>query len=259
MSSHRFFLQTPLPASGDRPAPLGLSPSDRRHLSTVLRACEGDELIVVEPGGDVWRMRVTTVAEDAVEASRLERVDVPPPLRLTLIQGMAKSAKVDLVVEKAVELNVEAVIPVLTERAVVRLDDERRKARGERLRRVAMAAAKQSQRASVPRVSDPIAFDEVVQSLDSFDATLVLWEGSAVTAPGIGEALDELGVTSTSKVALVVGPEGGLSAEEVYALESAGARAVTLGETILRSETAGIAATALCIYELGGLGGRRRG
>lgn len=259
VSIHRFFLEEPMGESGEQPVALALSADDRHHLVAALRSVAGDEIAVVEPAGEVWRMRLTSVDRDLVEGARVQRLPSSAPCRLTLIQAMAKSSKVDSVVQKAVELNVEAVIPVFTQRSVVRLDAAKRAARGERLRRVATAAAKQSKRTSIPRVSDPVSLDEAMRSLDSFDATLVLWEGTAVTAPGIGEALDELGVTSASKVALVVGPEGGLTSDEVYALESANARAVTLGETILRSETAGIVATAVCIYELGGLGGRPRG
>lgn len=257
-SAHRFFLEAPL-SDPDGVSLLPLSPVDAHHLLVVLRAAPGDELIAVEPGGDAWRMRVAALGDKTVEAACIERVDTPSLCRLTLVQGMAKAGKVDLVIEKAVELNVEAVVPVLTKRSVVRLDSEKRAARGSRLRRVAMAAAKQSQRVSVPSVSDPVDFAEIVRLVPSFDVVLVLWEGASATAPGIGEALDEAGVTAESHVALVVGPEGGLATEEVYALEREGARSVTLGDTILRSETAGIVATALCVYELGGLGGRSRG
>jgi 16S rRNA (uracil1498-N3)-methyltransferase len=243
---------------GSAPVDLPLSPADLHHVLVVLRAGAGTELTVVEPDGSAWRARVVEVLPDRLTAERLKKVPGAPPCRVTLVQGVAKGTKVDLVVEKATELNIEAVVPVLTERSVVRFDDEKRRTRGERWRRVASAAAKQSQRTSVPAVSDPVPFSDVLPRLAGADAVLVVWEGAAATGPGIGQALDEAGVDARSKVALVVGPEGGLTAGEVYALEAAGARAVTLGETVLRSETAGIVATALCVYELGGLGGRPR-
>lgn len=107
-------------------------------------------------------------------------------------------------------------------------------------------------------VGDPITLPEVASRCAEYDAMLVVWEDAAVSGPGVGQALDEAGVAGDARVALVVGPEGGLTSAEVYLLESAGARAVTLGETVLRTETAGIVAAALCAYELGGLGGRPR-
>ena len=196
---------------------------------------------------------------DGLAAEKVERLAELPAYRITLVQGVAKGAKVDLVVEKATELNIEAVMPVLTGRSVVRLDVDKTRSRGERWRRVALAAAKQSRRTTLPTVADPLPLVEAYPLLATFDVVLVVWEGASATGPGIGQALDEAAATQESRIALVVGPEGGLSSEEVYALEMSGARAVTLGDTVLRSETAGIVAAALCVYELGGLGGRPRG
>lgn len=257
MSSNRFFLDTAIP-EGSRPVRAPLSPADLHHAKDVLRLGQGDEIVLVEPDGRVWHALVVEAGPDGLLVEPGEPAEGVSPYRVTLVQGIAKGSKVDLVIEKVTELNVEAVMPVFTERSVVRLDDEKRRARGERWRRVAHAAAKQSQRSTVPRVADPVALREALDTLSGFDVVLVVWEGASATGPGIGEALDEAGATAASRVALVVGPEGGLTAEEVYALEDAGARAVTLGETVLRSETAGMIAVALCVYELGGLGGRPR-
>lgn len=262
MSLHRFFLTGPLLAGADAgsaaPFPLPLAEQDVHHVTRVLRLGPGAVIVVVEPGGAAWRVRLVSaglqgcIAEDpvAIESPRLPHV--------TLMAAVAKGDKIDLVVEKAVEIGVERIVPVLTERSVVRLTAEKAAARGERWRRVAEAAAKQSQRASVPVVTDPEPLDDVAARIDGHDIVLVAWEEGAATAPGIGEALDELGASADSTVALVVGPEGGLTAREVYELERRGARAVSLGSTVLRAETAGVVAAALVIYELGGLRGRQR-
>ncbi len=219
----------------------------------------GDEITVVEPEGDAWLMRVTSTEGGALAAELWEPLPKGETLQLTLVLGIAKGDKVDLVVEKATELGVEAIRTVVAERSVVRLSVEKGRQRVERWKRVAQAAAKQSRRTTIPDISDPVPFAEFLSEADSFDTVLVPWEEASATGPGIGEALDEMGVTSGSRVAVVIGPEGGLTSEEVYALEAAGARAVTLGRTVLRSETAGIVAVALCLYELGALGGRERG
>lgn len=257
MSSHRFFLEAPLVEGAPVQQP-ALSVSDVHHALNVLRLDVDAEIVVVAPDGATWRTRIVETHSDALHVRVLEEMPPAMACRVTVIQGVAKGSKVDLVVEKATELNVEAVIPVLTERSVVRLDSEKRRARGDRWRRVALAAAKQSGRSSVPVVSDPVTLAEVCTRLGEFDTILVVWEGAAASGPGIGQALDEAGARAASRIALVVGPEGGLTAEEVWELERAGARAVTLGTTVLRSETAGIVASALCVYELGGLGGRPR-
>ncbi len=258
MSAHRFFLTAPLGADAAR-APLPLSTADLHHAATVLRMRAGAPIVVVEPAGAAWSARVVSADQHGLIADGFSRLpDVGTPA-VTLVQGVAKGDKVDLVIEKATELGVAAVAPVLTERSVVRLTSEKAAARGERWRRVAMAAAKQSQRVTVPEVSDPAPIAGAADALVAgHDVVLVAWEGAVHTGPGIGEALDEAGATASSRVAVVVGPEGGLTAEEVYSLERAGARAVTLGATVLRAETAGIAAAALVLYELGALGGRPR-
>ena len=260
MSHHRFFLTEPLP---DEPGPveLPLTPADVHHITRALRLGPGDEIVVVEPGGGASLVRLLSGGHESCVAEVVEALGdsgyVPD---VTLIAGVAKGDKTDLAIEKAVETGVARVVPVLTERSVVRLTAEKAVARGERWRRVALAAAKQSQRTSVPPVADPVPLGHILDELEAtYDVVLVAWEEGADTAPGIGEALDEAGVTSASRVAIVVGPEGGLTAGEVYDLERAGARAVSLGSTVLRAETAGIVAVALVAYELGGLGGRRRG
>jgi 16S rRNA (uracil1498-N3)-methyltransferase len=258
VSSHRFFLESML-TPGAEAGVLPLSPGDTHHAMSVLRLTAGDELTVVEPDGSTWRVRVTEAATEGLSVEKVEHLPDVPAHRISLVQGIAKSAKVDLVVEKATELNIAEVIPVLTERSVVRLDAQKMRTRGERWRRVAMAAAKQSRRTSIPIVRDPLTLVEACPLLGEFDIVLVVWEGAAATGTGIGQALDEAHATPESRIALVVGPEGGLTAGEVYSLEALGARAVTLGDTVLRSETAGIVSAALCVYELGGLGGRPRG
>lgn len=253
----RFFLESQIHQKGG-PIPLPLSGSDLHHLSAVLRTAPGDELVVVEPEGGAWTVRVVSCTRESLTAEVLTAVARVAPFNVTLFQGMGTAGKTGLVVEKAAELNIEAFVPVITERSSVRLDARGRTLRGERLRRVALAAAKQARRGTVMEVSDPLALPEVASRCSGFDAALVVWEDAVASGPGIGQAIDEAGVARDGRVAIVVGPEGGLTSAEVYLLESAGARAVTLGETVLRTETAGIVAAALCVYELGGLGGRPR-
>lgn len=256
MSLHRFFIPEPLAASTlDDPMPVPLTPDDLHHVGAVLRLRAGDEIVVVAPDRVPRIVRITQLGEHGVLGFELETLPATVEPRVTLVQGLAKGDKLDLVVEKVTEIGIEAVVPVAFARSVVKLDAERGAKRGERLRRVAQAAAKQAQRSYVPSVSDPVAPTELAGILGSYDIVLVAWE-EALDAPGIGAALRQAGAHADSRIAIVIGPEGGLTTAEVGSLTHDGAIVVSLGPNVLRTETAGILSAALCVYESGGLGGR---
>lgn len=256
MTRPRFFLIAPLPTPD--PTLLPLSERDVHHIASVLRMREGEEIVAVEFGGEVWAMRLFAVSPEGIVAGRVERLPHSAEPHVVLVQGVGKGDKADEVVQGAVEVGVAEVVPVLTARSVVKLDAEKRAERGARLRRVAEAAAKQSQRTFVPYVSDPVPLRDAVGVLAGCDTVLVAYE-DASAAPGIRQALADAHAHETSRVAIVVGPEGGFTADEIALLGEFGATMVSLGETILRTETAGVVATALVVHELGGLGNNRRG
>jgi 16S rRNA (uracil1498-N3)-methyltransferase len=164
----------------------------------------------------------------------------------------------ELSIQKATELGVSEIWPLLAARCVVRLDDERVSKRAERWRRIAEEAAKQAQRESVPIVLEPMTIADLAAQAGRFDVVLVPWEEASSGGLGIGPALDAAGATPITSVLLVIGPEGGLEESEVSLLEAAGGVVTTLGDTVLRTETAAIVASALVLYELGALGGRAR-
>ena len=253
MSAHRFFLASPLADDADGALPL--SAADLHHAVDVLRLRAGEEIDVVEPDGRVWRLRVTEASRRGVFGARMGEVAALDSPRVTLFQGVAKGEKMDDIVRQAVEIGAEEIVPVLTARCVVQLDAAKRAARGERWRRVALAAAKQAKRASVPAVSDPVSLADALSLLTAFDGAVVLWEES--DGEGVAEAVRRCASSLQSRVALIVGPEGGLAAEEVAALQAIGATTASLGPTILRTETAAVVALALAIGALGGLGNAR--
>lgn len=258
MSRHRFFLTDELPiADGAEAVVLPLSPGDLHHAVAVLRVRTGEELDVVAPSGRVWRVAVAAPSPDGLTARVAdELVDTTPAApRVTLVFGVSKGSKNDGIVEGAVEVGIAEIVPVLTARSIVKLDAEKRHERGERWRRVALAAAKQSKRSGVPDVADPAGLAETVPMLDGYDLVLLAWEEASALGTGISQAVAAAGpLPANARVAIVVGPEGGLAGEEVAAFERAGARTITMGHTILRVETAAVLASALVIHELGGLG-----
>ena len=174
---------------------------------------------------------------------------------VTLFQGVAKGDKMDDIVRHAVEVGAEAVVPVMTSRTILRLDAEKRAARGERWQRIAKSAAEQAKRELVPAVCVPVGFADAIELLAGYDRVVVLWEDSR--GAGLADTLSDLRDRPDARIALVVGPEGGLSAEEVDALAAHGAVAASLGPTVLRTETAAVVALALAIGALGGMGGSK--
>lgn len=243
MSRARFFLtQEPVfDAAGATPLPL--TPTDARHAALVLRIDTGEHIDVVAPSGRAWRVEVTGVVDGSILGRVVEPLPVAPVASVTLFQGVAKGEKMDSIVRQAVEVGAAGVVPVMTSRTVVRLDARKRAERGDRWRRIAESAAKQARREAVPAVSDPLDLAGAAALVGDYDCVLVLWEDQ------VGRLLlPELRAAFASprvRLALFVGPEGGLSAEEVAALEAAGARSVSLGPWVLRTETAAIVALGL--------------
>ncbi len=232
---------------------LPLSDEDRRHAASALRVRPGEEIEVVEPApGSVWRVEVAQVSSAGIRALPIERLERPFHPRVTLVQGVAKGDKMDAIVRQAVEIGAAEVVPVLTARSVVRLDAKKRHERGERWRRIAKSAAEQSHRAEVPAIHDPVTLHEALPVLAGYDEVIVLWEDAS--ALGLSRALASRVSQPETRVALVVGPEGGLAANEVEELAGIGAQVVSLGPLILRTETAALVALALAAFTLGGLG-----
>ena len=250
MTAHRFFLTSPLP---DDPAQrLPLAADDVRHAVSSLRVRPGEIIDVVDPDGKVWHVTVTGCSGEGVYGAVERAPEVARQPRVALFQAVAKGEKMDDIVRAAVEIGAEEIVPVLTRRSVVKLDARKRTERAERWRRVAVAAAKQSKRIAVPAVSDPVRLSDALPLLAAYDVVVVLWEEHE--GAGVRRALRSVEAGIETRVALVVGPEGGFGAEEIEQLTAAGAVAASLGPTILRTETAAVVALTLAMATLGGLG-----
>ena len=250
MAPARFFADGPFGG-----AYLPLSADDVHHASAVLRLTPGAEISVVGGDGIARVVTLDTVDRSGLTGSVARTIDRPWLPCVTLVTAIGKGDKIDLVVEKAVEIGVERIVLLDTERTVVRLDDARRERRMERLRRVARSAAQQSQRFEMPQVEGPFDMSTFASAVSSFDRVVVAWEEHRDR--GVDSAL--AGCGADDRVAVVVGPEGGLTEAEVALLTDAGASVVSLGPTILRTETAAIVATALVSGVLGGMGLSGRG
>jgi 16S rRNA (uracil1498-N3)-methyltransferase len=214
---------------------------EARHAAVVLRLRKGDEIAVFDGAGAERVVALSDVSPEQVVGRVLDtRQGITPPVRLILLQGVPKGAKMDEVIRMGTELGVGRFLPLRTRRAV-----GESRGRVERWRRIASAAAAQSRRVDVPTVSAPQTVPEALEQLPSDALLLVLWEGERSRT--IGAALRAGPVSEP--VAVLVGPEGGLTEEEVALAVSRGGTPVTLGPLVLRTETAGMAALAMVLYE----------
>ncbi|MBC5809628.1 MAG: 16S rRNA (uracil(1498)-N(3))-methyltransferase [Candidatus Eremiobacteraeota bacterium] len=219
-----------------------LQPDDARKLTLVLRSRDGDEIEIVDSGGTAFAASVS-IGAGGVRA-RLERellAQPPPLLDITLVQGMPKGHKMDFVIEKATELGVTRVVPLLSQRSLV----EPRDGKIERWRRLARSAAQQCGRGDVPVVENPIPFAAFCSAVAAYDLVLIPWE-LAGRRP-LREVLPAL-LEGVRRVAIAIGPEGGFASDEIDAAAAAGAHPVSLGRRILRTETAGLVACAVLRY-----------
>ena len=156
----------------------------------------------------------------------------------------------ELIIQKCTELGVAEIIPVLTERTVVKLEEGKREKRRQRWEKIAQEASKQCQRSTVPRIGEICTWSQYLSKVDNSEAILVLWENEKTL--GLKTFLEQN--KTLDRLTLVIGPEGGLSQSEVDRLLELGARTVSLGPRILRTETAGFAALVMVLYEFGDLG-----
>ncbi|MBU4310964.1 16S rRNA (uracil(1498)-N(3))-methyltransferase [bacterium] len=228
---------------------------EARHIAQVLRLEEKDKIKVFTGGGREYLTEIIQVNKKEVIGRILEesRLDTEPPIEITLLQGLPKSDKMDFIVQKVTELGVKRIIPVITQRTVVKLNEEKARARRNRWQRIALEAAKQSGRAIVPEVREVIPFIQALDNLNRESLNLIPWEEE--TSTSLKEVLKRSRIQDPgSKITVFIGPEGGFTPEEVRAAKKKGAIPVSLGPRLLRTETAGLVTLAMVLYELGDMG-----
>lgn len=244
----RFFLPNAIEAS----SLIQLSGQDARHISQVLRLGPGDVIEVAGLSGRVGVARIERVDNDHVTAyvESLKTGGAEPPVSLILAQGLPKADKMEFIIQKAVELGVCAIAPMVCEHSVVRYDAKKAASRVERWQSIAREAAKQSKRDSIPTVAPIRELKQVLQECPDDTTILMLYEGK--TPVCLRQVLRQ---SSAASYLLLIGPEGGFSQTEVDLCQQFGGQSVTLGPRILRTETASLAAVSIVLYEFGDLGG----
>lgn len=233
MTSPRLYCAPPVPASARLTLPAGPA----HHAVRVLRLHVGDEVTLFDGEGGEVPARLAAIRRDEVEVETGARaaVERESPLALTLVQALPTGDKMDLVIQKAVELGVARIVPVQTRRCVMRLDGARAEKRVRHWQDVAISACEQCGRNRLPRVDAIAPLDRVLATPSNAGLRLLL-------SPADGQALPAF--QPATAVTLLVGPEGGLTADEEAAARTAGYRALRLGPRVLRTETAGLAVLA---------------
>ena len=223
-----------------------LTGQDVNHISRVLRLKVGDEITVSDGQDRDNHCAITEIGPDFVRVKVLSQSsrETECPVHFTLFQGLPKGDKMELILEKAVELGAVRVVPVEMKRSVVKLEDKKKQQRRERLQKLAEAAAKQSGRRLIPEVGEIVPFRQAVAQASELDRILVPYE-SAENMTHTREVLS--GLRAGQQVGIFIGPEGGFDPAEIEALQAAGAEILTLGPRILRTETAGLATLAMCM------------
>ena len=223
-----------------------LCEEDARHSTRVLRMKLGEscEMFV---DGKRYAAEISSIGDNGVQALLLSELpSTEAKLRITLYQGLPKADKMELIVQKSVELGAACVVPVAMSRCVVQLDAKDGRKKQERWQKIAREACKQSGRCEMMQVTEPISFKQLLAKLAEHQAAIVPWED----ARGYSLAKFHAEHPDISDLAIVIGPEGGMSEEEITRMKEASCQSVTLGPRILRTETAGLCAMSalLCLY-----------
>ena len=240
----RVFVDLPL-AHGAR---VVLPESAGAHLVRVLRLHDGDACVMFNGDGHDYDARLLSAGKRGVEAEvhAIRVVDNESPLRLVLLQGIARGEKMDLILQKATELGVAAIVPVFADRTEVRLDGERLEKRTAHWRSVVASACEQSGRARIPELATPRGLAEAAVALDT--------EALKLTLDPLGEhRFDTLLPVGVAGIVIGIGPEGGWSEKDRLILRNAGFSGLRLGPRVLRTETAGLAAIAALQAKFGDL------
>jgi 16S rRNA (uracil1498-N3)-methyltransferase len=250
---HRFFL-SPEKTTGKR---LILDGGEGHHAVSVLRLREGDSLEVLNGQGVILSCRVSKVFKKAVEIEIESRVEIPPaPVQITLLQAIPRGQIIDDIIEKAVELGVSHVVPLLTDRVSTRLTESDKTRKLAKWQQRAIEACKQCGQSWLPQIHHPYTPETFLAAQPFFDLSLVGAIHPTAISPrevlrDFCPALSKSAPGEALRVAIWIGPEGDFAAHELDRIVSSGARPISLGRLILRCETAAIYCMSIVNYELG--------
>ncbi len=229
---------------------------DVNHIKNVLRLKPGEEISISNGiDGRDYHCGIASVSDAEVicELRFIKEDAVELPSKVYLFQGLPKGDKMELIIQKMVELGVYEIIPVAMKRCVVKLDDKKAKSKIARWQGISEAAAKQSKRGIVPKIQDVMTYKQALQYATDMDVKLVPYEmeeslDGATGMAGTKKIISNL--QPNQRIAIFIGPEGGFDEQEIAQAIEMGMQPITLGKRILRTETAGLTAMAWIMYQL---------
>ena len=243
---YQFFVE-PHQIQGNR---IIIEGNDVNHIKNVLRMKPGEEIAVSNGvDGKEYRCGITELEEDRIlcELRFIKEDGVELSSQVYLFQGLPKADKMEMIIQKCVELGIHAVVPVATKRCVVKLDDKKAKSKISRWQGIAEAAAKQSKRRIVPEVMDVMSFKQALQFVKDFEVKVIPYE----LAEDMSKTREIIGtLKSGQRIAVFIGPEGGFEESEITEALESGVEPITLGKRILRTETAGLTVMSWIMYQL---------
>lgn len=227
---------------------------DVTHISNVLRLNINDEIVICNKDiGENYITRIIEIKKDKIICEVLEKnIEDTNKVEITIFQGLPKADKMELIIQKCTELGVSEITPVSMERCVVKLDEKTEEKKIKRWQKIAEAASKQCRRNSICKINSITSIKNICNLVKDYDILLVPYEEEQKTS--FKEMLHSYVNAKNLKIAIVIGPEGGFDKKEIDSLKENGAKIITLGKRILRTETVAIAMTSAIMYEFNELG-----
>lgn len=227
-----------------------ISGDDAGHIGRVLRMKPGERVRISDEEENSYFCHITEITPDEVFLAIDEKDEMGTEFahKVYLFQGLPKSDKMELIIQKAVELGVYEIIPVSMKNCVVKLDDKKAASKVKRWQAIAESAAKQSKRTRIPAVHDPVSWKEALHMAAEIDVTLIPYENER----GLEATREQISsISSGASIGIMIGPEGGFSPEEITVADDyKNMHRISLGRRILRTETAGLATLSMLIYQL---------
>ncbi|MCT4598780.1 MAG: 16S rRNA (uracil(1498)-N(3))-methyltransferase [Vallitalea sp.] len=241
---HRFFVD-PSQITEDNIVIIG---DDVKHIKNVLRMNKEDEIIICDGHGSDYYCIINTINSHSINTSILSKTNSDTELKtkIYLFQGLPKQGKMELIVQKAVELGVYEIIPVITERSIVKINKQNGEKKLARWNKVAESAAKQSKRGIIPKVNEIMNYEDALKYASKIDSTIIPYEN----ARNMNETKGFINELDCKEIGVFIGPEGGFSIEEIKMANENGTKSITLGKRILRTETASLAILSLLMFQL---------